>query len=86
MEGEKVVRIFGEDKVVRCNTRSIRGYSAHGDQIKLLSWLRPMKSSIKKLYLVQSEDEAATAFAAKVRDELAIDAQVPVPGMVVDLL
>jgi len=85
LDGEKVVKIFGSEIVVQCRVRQIGGYSAHGDQKKLFEWLQPMKSRIQKLYLVQSEDNAARVFANKVRDELAIDAQIPEQGMVVEL-
>jgi len=84
-DGQKVVKIFGEEKIVRCKVRSIGGYSAHGDQEKLLDWLRPAKSSLKKIFLVQSEGEAAEIFAGKVRDELAIDAVVPDPKEAIEL-
>jgi metallo-beta-lactamase family protein len=85
LNGEKLVKIFGDEIVVRCRVRQIGGYSAHGDQAKLLSWLRPMKTRIQRLYLVQSEDDAARVFAGKVRDELAIDTQIPEPGTVIEL-
>lgn len=82
LNGEKLVKIFGDEIVVRCNIRQIGGYSAHGDQAKLLSWLEPRKTRIQKLFLVQSENDAAKVFAGKVRDELAIDVQIPEPGTV----
>ncbi|MDD4930765.1 MAG: MBL fold metallo-hydrolase [Candidatus Colwellbacteria bacterium] len=85
LEGEKMVKIFGEDIIVRCRTNSIGGYSAHADQKKLLDWLRPMKGSLKKLFLVQSEEDTAGIFQTKVRDELAIDTEVPKQNMEVDL-
>ncbi len=85
LDGEKIVKIFGEEIVVRCKVKQISGYSAHGDQIKLLEWLRPMKTKIKNLYLVQSEEDAAVVFADKVRDELAIDAVLPNKEGVVEL-
>ncbi|MFA4999269.1 MAG: MBL fold metallo-hydrolase [Parcubacteria group bacterium] len=84
LEGEKLVKIFGEEIVVRCRVRQIAGYSAHGDQKKLLGWLRPQKARVKKLYIVQSEDDAANIFAGKARDELAIDAQIPEQGTAIE--
>ena len=77
MDGAKMVKIFGEDIIVRCKIKSIGGYSAHADQKKLLDWLRPARHSVKRVFLVQSETEAADIFAVKVRDELALDARVP---------
>lgn len=77
MDGAKMVKIFGEDVIVRCKVKSIGGYSAHADQKKLLDWLRPARHSVQKVFLVQSETEAAGVFAVKVRDDLALDAKVP---------
>lgn len=77
MDGAKLVKIFGEDVIVRCKVKSIGGYSAHADQKKLLDWLRPARHSVQKVFLVQSETEAAGVFAVKVRDDLALDAKVP---------
>ncbi len=85
VEGEKLVKIFNEEIHVRCKVKSIGGYSAHGDQEKLLSWLRPMKDRVKKVYVVQSEEEAAKVFVSKVRDELAIDINIPTKGDAIDL-
>ncbi|MDD5098924.1 MAG: MBL fold metallo-hydrolase [Candidatus Colwellbacteria bacterium] len=85
MNGEKMVRIFGEDVLVRCKTRSIGGYSAHADQLKLLNWIRPMRDTLKKIYLVQSEGDTAEIFRTKVMDELAIPVEVPKSAMEVEL-
>lgn len=85
MNGDKMVRIFGEDVVVRCKVKSIGGYSAHADQAKLMDWLRPMRKNLKKLFLVQSEETATAVFQAKVKDEFAIDTVVPTDNMTVDL-
>jgi metallo-beta-lactamase family protein len=80
MEGAPMVRILGEDVPVKAEIRFISSYSAHADQPRLVQWLRPMRLSIKKLFIVQGEEEAASDLAIKVRDELAIDAIVPDPG------
>jgi len=85
LNGEKVVRIFGQDVLVKCSVRSIGGYSAHADQEKLLSWLRPMRGHLKKVFLVQSDGDVAQIFQTKVRDELAIDTEVPTSAMEVEL-
>ena len=85
LDGEKTVKIFGEEITVRCKVKHIGGYSAHADQPQLLSWLKPMRRSIKKLFLIQGEEDQMASLAGKVRDELAIDAIVPKDGEEVDL-
>ncbi len=77
LNGERMVKIFGEDILVRCKIKSIGGYSAHADQAKLLEWLSPIRETVEKVYLVQSEIESAQVFAVKARDVLAIDTEIP---------
>lgn len=85
LNGEKKVRIFGEDVDVRCRIVQATAYSAHGDQPQLLSWITPMKDNVKKVFVVHSEEESGGELAQKMRDELAINAEVPTPGMTVEL-
>lgn len=80
LEGAKEVKIFGERVPVRCKVRTISGYSAHADQPRLLDWLRPMRQTLRNVFVVQGEQEASEALAQKVRDELAVTATVPKGG------
>jgi metallo-beta-lactamase family protein len=77
LDGETVVKILGEEVPIRCKIKSIAGYSAHADQAQLLEWLSAMRLTVKKLFVVQGEEEASEALALKARDELAIEAIVP---------
>lgn len=85
LEGAKTVKIFGETVPVKLKIKSISGYSAHADQPLLLNWLKPIKSSLKKLFIVQGEKEEAEGLSQKIKDELAIDAEVPKQGEIVEL-
>ncbi|MBI2514867.1 MBL fold metallo-hydrolase [Candidatus Wolfebacteria bacterium] len=80
LDGAKTVRIFDQEIPVRCRTKSIGGYSAHADQARLLQWLTPPRSSIKKIFVVQGEEEQSAALSQKIKDELAIDAHIPSQG------
>jgi len=77
LDGEKVVRIMGEDVQVNCRVKAIGGYSAHADQPQLFEWLRPMRLALKKVFLIHGEEEEAVPLAQKFRDELAVEAVVP---------
>ena len=77
LDGAKTVRIFGEDVAVEARVKAIGGYSAHADQPQLLSWLRSMRKTLKKAFMVQGEEPAAQALAGKITDELAVAAHVP---------
>ncbi len=80
LNGEKWVKIFGEEISVKCKIKSIAGYSAHADQRQLLDWLRPMRISAKKVFIVQGEEKGMSVLAQKVRDELALEAVIPSIG------
>lgn len=80
LDGARSVKILGEEVPVRCRMKAIGGYSAHADQPRLLNWLRPMKLSLKKVFVVQGEQSQSMPFADKIRDELAIEAVVPSEG------
>jgi metallo-beta-lactamase family protein len=77
LDGDEVVKIHGQSVHVRARIRAISGYSAHADQRQLLEWLEPMRFSLRKLFVVQGEEESSRIFAQTVRDKLAIDASVP---------
>lgn len=80
LDGEPVVHIHGSDVPVRARIVQISGYSAHADQQQLYNWLAPMRTSVKKVFIVQGEEEVAQTFAGVVMDQLAIQAVVPKQG------
>ncbi len=85
LEGARSVNIFRETVPVKLKIRSISGYSAHADQPLLLNWLKPMKDSLKKLFIVQGEKEEAEGLSQKIKDELAIRTEIPKQGEMVKL-
>lgn len=86
-DGAKEVHMFGEVIPVRCHVHAIGAYSSHADQDGLIEYLRHANKggSLKKCFVVQGEQEAADALAARAKDELQIDAVVPVLGQTVTL-
>lgn len=80
LEGAGEVKIFGEPVAVRAKVRVISGYSAHADQPRLIRWLTPLRRSLKKVFLVQGEEESSEALRQKIQDELAVRAEAPAPG------
>jgi metallo-beta-lactamase family protein len=85
LEGAETVTINGEEIPVRAERRSLPGYSAHADQPRLLRWLKPKRETIKKVFVVQGEEESSRALAQKIKDDLALDAFVPDAGEAVEL-
>lgn len=85
LDGEKEVRIHGEDIKVRADVQQIGAYSAHADQSGLMDFLRPMRFSLKKIFVVQGDEEVGIIFASKIKDELGIPAVLPSSGEIVEL-
>ena len=85
LNGAKEVNIFGESVPVRCNMVNIPGYSAHADQPHLLKWLSSMRSSLKKVFVVQGDQSSSEVLMHKIEDDLALIAEVPTTGESVGL-
>jgi metallo-beta-lactamase family protein len=78
--GTGEVRIFGETIPVRCRVINIPGYSAHADQPRLLEWLSHMRSTVKKVFVVQGEQQSSEALAQKIKENFSVAAEVPTRG------
>lgn len=80
-DGDKVVRIFGEEYQVRAHVESIEGYSAHADQRELVEWTNALdRSKLQKLFLVHGEPPAQGVLAEKLRATGIADVQIPARG------
>ena len=83
-QGAKEVRIDGQQREVRCQIRSISGFSAHADENELLAWLghfaagkRPGDAGYpRRVFLVHGDPEAQIAIEPKVA-ALGFDARIP---------
>ena len=82
LDREKEVKIFGQKIAVNCQIRAIGGYSAHADQTMLLKWIASANEggNLKKVFMVQGEEDSATVLAEKTKTDLKIDAIVPNQG------
>lgn len=76
-EGDKKVKVLGKEINVKCKTKTIDGYSAHADQNELINWVSKMALTVKKVFVTQGDKKSAETLAIKLRDELAIEAEVP---------
>lgn len=78
--GEKQVTVMNERIEVKAAIISIGAYSAHADQPMLMDWIKSSPNPPKKIYCVHGEEEAATALANRIQDELRINAELPIFG------
>lgn len=74
VNGEKTVKIFGDEIAVNARIEYIEGYSGHADQEGLMNFIYSFINKPKKIFLVHGEEEAQNIFKAKVEEE----AQIPV--------
>ncbi len=73
--GAKEVKLDGQVRVVRCQVRSISGFSAHADESELLEWLarfaagrRPGDAGYpRRVFLVHGDPEAQIALEPRVQ-------------------
>ncbi len=65
-DGEKTVKIFGEEIGVRCNIYSIEGFSGHADQKGLLDWIGAFKKKPSKVFLVHGEENALNELSRRI--------------------
>jgi len=85
VEGKKVVKIFGEKHDVRAKVASINGLSAHADQNALLAYAMATKNSLRKVFLVHGEPDAAYALREKLLAAGIDDVSYPEPGTTAEL-
>lgn len=64
-EGQKNVRVFGDEFTVRAEVASVKGFSAHAGQDYLVTYARASAGTLKQLFLVHGEQDAADALRAK---------------------
>ena len=72
-----MVKVFGEDIIVRAEIRKISGFSAHADNPQLLSFISTARDSLKKVFVVQGEEASSLHLSQEIRDHFGIEAQAP---------
>ncbi len=70
VDGEKDIRIFGDEYQVRAKVEVVTGFSGHADREGLLAWAAAMKKKPRHTFVVHGEEESATAFADALGTEL----------------
>lgn len=77
VEGEKKVKIFGEEIAVNAEIVYIDGYSGHADQKLLMNFVGEFKEKPKKIFLVHGEEEAQNVLKGKIKEKYGIDTEIP---------
>jgi metallo-beta-lactamase family protein len=78
--GEKMVRILGQEHERRADVETISGYSAHADKGELRAWVRGLGGPIRRAFVVHGEGAALESMAAILQDEGVRDVRIPAHG------
>lgn len=84
-DGEKIVKIFGEEISVHAQIYNLEGFSGHADKDGLLKWVNSFEKKPKKLFIVHGEEDSKRDFANAVEETLKIECIVPKKGEVYGL-
>ena len=69
VDGERHVRLLGDDIEVQATVHTLGGFSAHADQRALLDWARAFERPPAKAYVIHGEPQASEALACALRQQ-----------------
>lgn len=85
LEGREEVRVFGEDRQVRCEVAKLNGLSAHADRGGIHDYLRSLGGRPRRLFLVHGDLERCEALAKYLASRGLHGAEIPTPRQKADL-
>jgi len=77
VNGEKKVRILGQEYEVKARVVRIHGFSAHADRNELLEWLKELEAPPRGVFVVHGEAESARSFGDYVKEQTGWQVTVP---------
>ena len=77
VEGEKKIKIFGEDIAVNAQIEYIEGYSGHADQNELLEFLSGFEKKPKSIFLVHGDYESQLGLKNKISEKYRSEIYIP---------
>jgi metallo-beta-lactamase family protein len=80
LEKHAEVPVFGEPMRLRAEVAKVNELSGHADQRELLQWMKPMVSTLRRVFLVHGETRQQTALATAIRDQYGLDVTIPERG------
>ena len=79
-DGARTLRMHGVDVPVRAKIVTVEGLSQHADADELVAWVASAPTPARRVEVVHGEPEASAALAARLHEELGLDAHVAVDG------
>jgi len=77
VNGEKQVRILGQQRDVQAKIVQVGGFSSHADKEELLQWLKCLNKPPKKVFIVHGESDSAQQFGDFLREKTGWQVVVP---------
>ncbi len=77
VNGDKMVRIFGDEYFVNARVEVLNGFSGHADRDELITWVGAMHQQPARTFLVHGEPPAAEALADALREQHGLKVDVP---------
>jgi len=85
LDGEKNVKILGEEIKVNAEIYNIEGFSGHADKPALLNWIDGFKEKPGKIFIVHGEKEAKEELAMEVKERFNISSIIPEYNVLYDI-
>lgn len=83
--GEKTLRLLGENVPVNAHVETIGSLSAHADSNEIMRWLSEFKRPPRQTFIVHGEPEASSSLADLIQTKLGWAVQIPQYQDVVEL-
>lgn len=85
VEGEKTVKIFGQEFEVQANIHSLGGFSAHAGQTDLLKWFECVAPAKPRVVLTHGESKGRVPLAKIIEERYGLKPELPEYGDVIEL-
>ncbi len=85
VEGEKLVKIFGEEYPVKASINIINGFSAHADSDALVNYAEKVGADAESIFLVHGEPDQSEILASRIADRIGKTAIIPAFGETFEL-
>ncbi|MEN6462503.1 MAG: MBL fold metallo-hydrolase [Syntrophomonas sp.] len=77
LDGDKLVKIHGEEVAVKADIKNIEAYSAHADHNGIMSWLKNFVVPPRAIFLVHGEEQSQISLAESIKSELNLAVYIP---------
>lgn len=84
-DGEKNVKILGDQIAVEAEVHSIEGFSGHADRKGLMNWIRGFKKVPQHIFIVHGEDESSLGLSQSIEDNFNVKPIIPTMNAIYEL-